>query len=91
MPPPPPLSPSNPCRFPVPLQCNVEDDVFDGGNAPVEVVHRGQGQQWGGRAMHSVFVSNGTIVGGGCSGGGSVGGDDHTIKTPNYKRGGGGV
>ena len=41
-----PLSPcpSSPLEAPTTLQCNVEDDVSDGGNAPVGVVYRGNGR-----------------------------------------------
>ena len=46
----PPLSPSprSPSPAPLSLQRIVEDDVFGGGNAPMETVYRGQGDSWGG-------------------------------------------
>ena len=40
--------PSSPLEAPAPLQCNVEDYVSDGGNAPVGAVYRGQGVTVGG-------------------------------------------
>ena len=42
-----PLSPysSSPLEAPAPLQHNVEDDVPDGGNAPVGAIYKGQGPQ----------------------------------------------
>ena len=46
--PPSSTSPTSPRQASAPLQCNVEDDVFGGGNAAVGLVYRGQGRQMGG-------------------------------------------
>ena len=41
-------SPGSPSPAPLILQCIVEDDVSDGGNALVGAMYRGQGRQFGG-------------------------------------------
>ena len=50
------------------MRHKVEDDVYDGGNAHMGVVYKGEGRQLGGRAMHSFVVGGAT--GGGRRGGG---------------------
>ena len=86
--PPPPLSlSSSPLEAPTPLQRNVEDDVFDGGNTPVGAVYRGQGRQLGGRAIQSAIVCDAAIGGGGHRGGGGGRASGHrTVEATNYKR-----
>ena len=82
----PPLSPcpSSSLETPASLQCNVEDDVSDGGNAPVGAMYRGQGRQLGGRAIWSAVVYDVAVGGGGGGGGRATGG--RTVKATNYKR-----
>ena len=86
-----PLSPcpSSPLKALAPLQHNVEDNVSDGGNAPVGAVYRGQGRQLGGRAIQSAVVYDAAIGGGGGGGGSGSGGragGHRTMKATNYKR-----
>ena len=80
-----PLSPSprSPSLALLSLQRIVEDDVFGGGNAPVGVVHRGQGRQLGGRAIQSVVGGDAIVAVGG---GGGRAGVHRTVKHANYKR-----
>ena len=75
----PPLSPcpTSAHQASASLPHNVEDDVFEGGNAAGGPVSRIQGRQLGGRAMQSAVV---------VGGGGGRGGGRRTQKTTNIKR-----